>query len=117
MTNGTPTRNTSCSASVNASSTLPLTCSGSAWIAWMFCVALPDGGACPDATAPANTSRRCCASRLDSTAPKTAVPIAPPMDRKKVTALVAVPMSRKSTEFCTATMIVCMVKPRPAPKT
>ena len=29
--------------------------------------------------------------------------------------LVAEPMSRRSTEFCTAVTIVCMVNPRPAP--
>ena len=39
----------------------------------------------------------------------------PPIGRKKVIELVAAPMSRRSTEFCTAVTIVCMVNPRPAP--
>jgi len=45
------------------------------------------------------------------------VPKAPPIIRKKVTALVAVPMSRRSTEFCTAVTMICIVPPSPAPST
>ena len=55
------------------------------------------------------------ARRLDSTAPNTAAPTEPPIWRKKVVELVAAPMSRYSTEFCTAVTIVCMVNPSPAP--
>ena len=47
----------------------------------------------------------------------TAVPTAAPISRKKLFALVAVPSSCGSTAFCTASTIVCMTRPRPAPRT
>ena len=47
--------------------------------------------------------------------PKTATPMDPPIDRKNVTELVAVPSSLKGTEFCTARIITCMVRPMPVP--
>ena len=50
-------------------------------------------------------------------APKSAVPTAPPIERKKVTAAVATPMCVRSTLFCTAVTTTCMVRPSPAPKT
>ena len=48
---------------------------------------------------------------------KIAVPSEPPTWRKKVTAEVATPMSRGSTAFCIARMMLCMFMPRPAPNT
>ena len=57
------------------------------------------------------------ASRAVHTAPKTAVPNDPPIERKNVDPLVAVPMSRGSTEFCTARTSTCMTLPSPAPRT
>jgi hypothetical protein len=42
--------------------------------------------------------------------------MAHPMDRKNVTAPAATPMSFISTEFCTAVVTVCMLKPSPAPQ-
>ena len=39
------------------------------------------------------------------------------MERKNVAPLVAVPMSRGSTEFCTARMSTCITFPRPEPST
>jgi hypothetical protein len=42
------------------------------------------------------------ATRSASTAPSTDTPIVPPSDRKNVTVLVAAPMSRNATVFCTA---------------
>ncbi|MCK7470959.1 MAG: hypothetical protein MZU95_09345 [Desulfomicrobium escambiense] len=54
---------------------------------------------------------------VPSTAPKTAVPKAPPIERKKVDPLVADPISRGGTEFCTARTSTCMTLPRPAPRT
>ena len=38
------------------------------------------------------------------------------MERKKVTDAVAAPMCRRSTLFCTAVTVTCMVRPSPAPK-
>ena len=49
-------------------------------------------------------------------APNSAVPIAPPIERKKVTDAVATPMCLRSTLFWTAVTTTCMVRPRPAPK-
>ena len=46
-----------------------------------------------------------------------AVPTAAPISRKKLFVLVAVPISCGSTEFCTASTIVCMTRPMPAPST
>ncbi|OPZ50053.1 MAG: hypothetical protein BWY91_02914 [bacterium ADurb.BinA028] len=53
---------------------------------------------------------------LNSTERKTATPSVPPIWRKKVAALVAIPMSRGSTTACTARVSGCMVLPSPRPK-
>ena len=45
----------------------------------------------------------------------TDTPIAPPMDRKNVTAEVAVPSSDGATAFCTASTSTCVTSPRPDP--
>ena len=45
----------------------------------------------------------------------TAVPMVPPIWRKNVAALVATPMSRGETEFCAASVSVCMSCPSPRP--
>ena len=50
-------------------------------------------------------------------APNSAVPNEPPICRKNVTELVATPMSLRSTEFCTTVIRICIVQPRPAPRT
>jgi hypothetical protein len=52
---------------------------------------------------------------LKSTDRKIAVPSVPPIDRKNVTELVATPISRGETAFCTAVIIGCMLRPRPRP--
>ena len=48
-------------------------------------------------------------------APKMATPNAPPIDREKLSVAVAVPRSRCSTLFCTASTITWMIIPIPAP--
>ncbi len=55
--------------------------------------------------------------RLTRTVPSRAVPHAAPMLRKKLTAEVELPMSRRSTAFCTATTTICSVIPMPTPNT
>ena len=50
-------------------------------------------------------------------APNSEVPKAPPSERKKVTAAVAVPIRRPSTAFWVASTMICMVMPMPAPRT
>ena len=52
-----------------------------------------------------------------NTAPNSAVPNAPPRERKKVTAAVAAPIWVGGTAFWTASTITCMVMPMPAPST
>ena len=56
------------------------------------------------------------AARLNSMEMKTAVPTAPPMERKKAAEDVPTPMSRGGTETCMARVSGCMQKPRPTPK-
>ena len=51
-------------------------------------------------------------NRIDRNA---AVPIVPPIWRKKVTDEVATPISRGETAFCTARMTGWKLKPRPRP--
>ncbi len=51
------------------------------------------------------------------TAPNSDVPKAPPSDRKKVTAAVAVPIWVGATAFWVASTMSCMVMPIPAPST
>ena len=43
------------------------------------------------------------------------MPSVPPIERKNVTELVATPISRGETAFCTAVIIGCMLPPRPRP--
>ena len=62
-------------------------------------------------------SARWSFSRVVSTAPYTAVPIAPPIERKKVIDEVAVPMCCRGTLFCAAVTVICIDRPRPAPIT
>src|SRR3954471_17191392 len=57
------------------------------------------------------------ASLAAHTAPKTAVPNDPPIERKNVAPLVAVPMLRAGTAFWTARMSTCIMLPNPAPNT
>ena len=54
-------------------------------------------------------------SRVNSTDRKAAVPIVPPIWRKKVTDEVATPISRGETAFCTARMTGWKLKPSPSP--
>ena len=49
-------------------------------------------------------------------APNTATPKAPPIERMKLSVAVAVPRSRCSTEFCTASTMTWMIIPMPRPR-
>ena len=60
---------------------------------------------------------RLSASLVVNSVLNSAVPTAAPISRKKLLVLVAVPISCGSTEFCTASTIVCMTRPMPAPTT
>ena len=53
--------------------------------------------------------------RAFMTAPKTATPNDPPIDRKNCADAVAMPRSRCSTAFCTASSDTCMTMPTPKP--
>ena len=110
--NGTATRNTSSIAWVNAVSTQVLTGSGRAWMAVTSLTEAAAPPSWPGAEA-GTTSSRWWASRMLRMAPNSAVPMAPPMVRKKATDAVAAPMLRRSTLFCTAVTTTCMVKPEP----
>jgi hypothetical protein len=55
------------------------------------------------------------ASEPNRTASETAAPKVPPIDRKKVTELVATPMSLGGMAFCTLITSVCMLRPSPRP--
>ena len=50
-------------------------------------------------------------------APKSATPIDPPTERKKLTVDVATPRSATRTEFWVARTRTCMVRPSPMPST
>ncbi|CPU65226.1 Uncharacterised protein [Mycobacteroides abscessus] len=116
-TSGTRYQNAGASASVNASTT-PV------WIGSGSCCTSSGvseepsapAGAAPPGT-PAKTPSRLSASRDVKMVLNSAVPTAAPISRKKLFALVAVPISCGSTEFCTASTIVCMTRPIPAPMT
>jgi len=54
--------------------------------------------------------------RAAQTAPKTAVPNEPPIDRKNVAPLVAVPIWLGETAFCTARISTCITLPKPSPR-
>ncbi len=113
---GTPTRNTVSIERANASTTgartacgrlrmtagLPLSVSGET-----------PAGSCP----PGSRSARLDASWFVSTAPRSATPNEPPIERRNVAAPVAVPRSLRSTAFCTARTSTCITMPRPSPST
>ena len=109
--NGTETRKTVVIALPNASPTRSRSAGGSAKICAALCsweASMPDA---------AGIWWSLSASRLATTAPPTAVPNEPPIDRRKVTVLVAEPRWRRSTAFCTASTVTCMTMPMPTPST
>ena len=69
------------------------------------------------ASANADAVRGPSPSPAFSTAPKTGVPTAGPSSRKRSAVDVAVPRSRWSTLFCTASSVVCITNPTPRPST
>ncbi|MNW60960.1 hypothetical protein D3C74_389870 [compost metagenome] len=99
---------------MNASITPVLTGSGRAWTAAGVRL---DASPPPVAAPPGMTSARLADSRVVKIVLKSAVPTAAPISRKKLFALVAVPISWGSTEFWTASTMVCMTSPMPAPIT
>ncbi len=66
---------------------------------------------------PARTARSWMlpASEPNSTASDRAAPNVPPIERKKVTELVATPMSFGGMAFCTLMTSVCIDSPSPTP--
>ena len=72
-----------------------------------------------DCGSPAATARpwMLAASVLNRTARAIAAPNVPPIERKNVTELVATPMSRGGSAFCTLMTSVCIDRPSPAPMT
>ena len=56
-------------------------------------------------------------SRRAKIAPNSATPIEPPICWKNARELLATPMSRGSTLFCTITEVICIRKPMPMPST
>ena len=106
---GTRYQNAGASASANASTT-PV-CVGSGRSATMAGVSDSGPPGADPAGASAKTGASRSASRLVKIVLNSAAPTAAPISRKKLLALVAVPSSCGSTEFCTASTIVCMTRP------
>ena len=79
----------------------------------------------PTGTAAANTHgsasaycaavASCAGSPAASTAPNNGVPTVPPSVRARIAVDVPIPMSARSTAFCTARIDVCIAQPMPMP--
>ena len=96
--NGTAIKNMSSIAEVKALSTQPFTGSDKFWMAVTSLAEAATPASWPAAEA-GTTCSRWKASRMVRMAPNRAVPMAPPIVRKKATAAVAAPMLRRSTLF------------------